>query len=828
MSARIYNKFYVNTNRTEGSEKILLGYQQDTRDTLLKKDQETYFHIPAYTDPIYLFSSSLIADGATGGSFPAASDRIFKNRKNYGNVTANGDPSSLADGTWFCSWLYKDPSGVFKWMDRYYNPGKFVYSVASRQLSEGPTYIKNNPIFRDVPTTMVFDPGVMYRYFHAGESTNRDLVTTLGGISGERVLMNLTNWGTAAVDSSSYNQTVIIAGDATAEELYPTVESTDRVTNPVISFNNTKDVEVSVDFQDSFNPTTEFTLAFGAQSNSWLECPSTQLIGNMTSRGGFGLFLQSLSSFPFFVVPETGYGHLLYINEGSTGYQDKSVQLQPSVSSTPEFVAIDLDHNVFVANNDGTSGVTKYDSYGYVTAASHLANPYFAYSADEVPIQMLCGPSDTVSVITTSNIHTFDVHLNLIGSVPCTLSSTTIAAYQYSTTTGQAELLYTDGVNDVKYIEEQQWSLSATDGFLYRKNTSDAYPQLFAELSSAGTKLGIDPFNRIWVMHGTNFISVFDSSAPPLSKPLFQVSIGTNSSHSVKNLSFFCAFDRTTNTREWKAVVLHAEDANIYVLDMNGNLKQTISYNSLFNPSIVDALSQDSTLFQFIGKGDFTGYEHKRIFSKLPPYNDSPQLVFRATLKDKTKTSLSFKTLKTIVPISDWSSSGWQHFVITLKNRLFAVYVNGSEYLTLPYAGDLELSYELRPPLFIGTPGGSQIGFNRELHYPSSIFNGVYEDIKIYDYAIDPSKLELFAGASIIAENMYWSLPVPSVQYIEKIERTFKHKLPGAKSSFYNINISGAQITDLQTRAIVEEQVKRLVTELQPAYVDLLSVRWVD
>jgi hypothetical protein len=185
MSDRIYNKLYVNRNREEGSEKILLGYQHDGKELILKADQETYFHIPFYTAPVSLKDSSLIIDGATGGPFPAASDRIFKNRKNYGNVTPNGDPiSDIADGVWFCSWLYKNSQGVVRWMDRMYNPGTFKFSIAVAQLSEGPVYTPNDPIFRDVPSKMMFEPGVMYRYFHVGEKTAKDLVTTFGGASG--------------------------------------------------------------------------------------------------------------------------------------------------------------------------------------------------------------------------------------------------------------------------------------------------------------------------------------------------------------------------------------------------------------------------------------------------------------------------------------------------------------------------------------------------------------------------------------------------------------------------------------------------------------------
>ena len=836
MSTRDYNKLYVNTNRSEGSEKILLGYQNDARDTFLKKDVETYFHIPSYTKPISLLESSLITDGATGGPFPAASDRILKDRRNYGNVTASGNPSDVADGTWFCSWLYKDELGNMRWMDRFYNPGTLVYSIASQQLSEGPRYVKNNPIFRDVPSKMVFDPGVLYKYFHMGEKTAQQLVTTFGGVSGERILMNLDNWNgdNKPVDSSSYDLSVMVVTNASNTELYPTMESPERVTKPVISFDNNKDTAVSVDFLNSFNLTEEFTVAFWAQSESWHESQTTQLVGNYSAKGGYGLFLQNLSSYPFFVIPETGYGHLLYVNEEPNGFLDKSAQLTYSVSATPEFIAIDMDSNLIVANNDGTSNITKYNNTGKVIATTLLNNPSFVYQTDEKPIQLICGANDEVNVITNKNIYTFDTYLMLRQTVPRTSTTTTVATYQYNIISGSSELLLIDDMYDVKYIEQQQWSLSATDGNLYRKSVGSTTSQLFAEFLGKATKLAIDPLNRIWVMHDNNAISIFDSKQQPFTAPLATVYTGKNFSHDAKNINFMCVYNRTTQSREWRAVIYYSDkidgdrDLNVYVLDIDGNLLETLTFNSLFNSTTVKLLNENTELFEFFGKGDFTGYEHKRVFGSLSPYKNQTQLVLRTSLKDKTKPDLTYKQFKVLTSINDWDKNSWQHITLTLKNRVFTVYVNGQNVLTQPYGGEYELSYELKPPFYIGTPVGSQSGFNKEIGYCSSIFNGLFEDIKMYNYALIPNTSELFVRASTYAQDIYWSLPIPSIQYVEKVERMFKHKFPGAKAPFYSIKISGSYITDPQTRSIIEEQIREIVSKLQPAYVDLLEVYWVD
>lgn len=828
MSSRNYNKLYVHTDREEGSEKLLLGYQNDTRELVLAKDSETFFHIPFYTKTIKLVDSTLIQDGATGGPFPAASDRIFKNRKNYGNVTPNGTPSDIADGVWFCSWLYKDQFGNMRWLDRYYNPGLFEMSIAMAQLTEGPVYKKNNPVYRDVPSTMVFEAGVQYRYFHIGERTARELVTTFSGISSERIKLNLNAWGSDSVDTSLSAKEVRVVTEGPTTNLYTAPVEADRVSAPTISFDNTNSTEVSINYDPSYALTNEFSLAFWAQSNNWNQSQATQLVGNYSSNGGFGVFIDTLSSYPFFIIPETGYGHLLYVNEGYNAFLDKSVQLTVSVTATPEFIALDSDNNVFVCNSDSSRKINKFDNAGKLLATTNLTN------LTATPYQLLCGLNDTIIVITDVARYTYDTDLVLINTTVYNTPSATVAAF-----TGAGELLEATNVYDSKYIDTTHWclsaiGLSATNGNLYKKAPVQFGYELFAEFNGVGTAFGIDPYNRLWVLHGTNKVSVYDSAAEALSDPIFQFSAGQDTPHLQKNISFICEYNRSTNSREWRCLIYYADapesllTPQMYIFDMSGSLIQTIDILSLFNRNALFILKQEQQKLQFFAKGDFTGYERKRIFNKLAPYNNQPQLITRVRLKDKLKANLSYTQSKMYSSIGSWDSTSWQHIILTLQNRIFKLYVNGVQVAQMPYSGQYEMSYELQPSFFVGTPGGSQSGFNQEIGYTSAIFNGLFEDIKIYDYVLDVKTLELFQRASIPAQSMLWSLPTPSIQYIEKIERMFKNKLPGAKATYFNLKLSGTQVTDKQTRSIIEQEIRNIVAKIQPAYANFLNVHWID
>ena len=840
MSARNYNKIYVPTNREEGSEKLLLGYQNDVRELILTKDTETFFHIPYYTETIRLVDSTLIQDGATAGPFPAASDRIFKNRKNYGNVTPNGNPSDIADGVWFCSWLYKDEFGNVRWMDRYYNPGTFVMSLAIAQMSEGPVYKKNDPVYRDIHSMMVFEEGVQYRYFHVGEKKAKELVSTFAGLSSDRLKLDLSAWGTDSVDTSLSAKDVKVVTEAFSNDLYVTPEESDRVSAPTISFNNTHNTEVTVQYDDSYALTNEFSLAFWAQSNNWNDSQSTQLVGNYSSGGGVGVFIDTLSSYPFFVIPAnftslTANGnannpltqrssHLLYVNEGYNPFLDKFLP----ETINPKHIAMDSDNNVIICSlNEQNVRLYKFDNAGKAlnktTSEEH---------DNETALQLLCGLNDDIIVITDKARYTFNADLNFLDKTLWGSLSSTVAAFEYDTEAGTAKLRSIDNVYDAKFIGTTEWCLSASNGNMYKKSLVGY--ELFAQFSDTATNFAIDPFNKLWILHGTNNVSVYDSNAEALSDPLFTFDAGQDVSHIQKNISFICEYDRSTATRSWRCLIYYADGADskvspqIYIFDMSGNLIQTVDVLSLFNLNQMSILKQTQENFQFFGKGDFTGYERKRVFNNLPPYNNKPQLILRASLKDKTKEELSYTQFKTYASMGDWDSKSWQHIVLTLQNKSFKLHVNGSVVAEMSYPGQFELSYELQPTFFVGSPVGSESGFNQEIGYTSAIFNGLFEDIKIYDYVLDARKMELFQRASIPAQSMYWSLPTPSIQYIEKIERMFKNKIPGAKSTYFNLKLSGTQITDRQTQIIIEEEIRRIAAKIQPAYANFLSVHWAD
>jgi hypothetical protein len=185
---------------------------------------------------------------------------------------------------------------------------------------------------------------------------------------------------------------------------------------------------------------------------------------------------------------------------------------------------------------------------------------------------------------------------------------TTKAAYKYNSNLGTYSLIIKDNVLDVKFIEDQEWYISSVDKNLYRQTNGDPEPELFAQFTNGANTFGIDPFNRIWVLHGTNKLSLYNSSAEAEEDPIFEIEVGfSTQSNETKYVSFFCAYNREERTKEWRCLIHYSKDSNIYILDMDGNLLQTRNLLGFFNPTTITALNQNSEKFTFSGKGDMTG-----------------------------------------------------------------------------------------------------------------------------------------------------------------------------------------------------------------------------
>jgi hypothetical protein len=819
---RNYYKIFTGSNQTDGFDKINLGYEGATSEILLKKDNYTYFHVPFFAESQRLVDSTLIGDGAIPGPIPAMADRILKKQGGYGTNTPWGNTTQIRDGTWLCSWLYAEPGEQPQWLDRYFNPGRLsvkrvlefkanVFDYETNIIE----YIKQDPIYYDVPSTMTLDPGVWYQYFHQGENSNQEIVKTYNGLSGEKIRIEIEDWSclcpliSRPVDSSIYNNTITV--DNFTLDWIKNISEPGYIGRSVLNFDNNDFINCRALYSSSYNLLNEFTLSMWVYNKNWPEGTSTQLAGNV-SNGGYGLFYNDLKSAPYFVVPETNYGHLFYFNQNGEIYFERNLQRTPLNRIIPNFVGVNSEHEVVVVDSV-TRRLYKYNHLGEVLGQSRRSNGDFFTPRGEPRVSIIDGDNNT-HVVTTSGTYIFDQNLiftSYLSSQPYSNNET--LAFNIN-----GVLNREPNSVDVKFdLYGNKWVIK-TDNKLYLNN------QIFTTPGTVITNIAIDPENNLWVLADKNDIYKYD---PFTKRLLSQFKVGINSiTVDFKTISFIYDYNRDLGTKTWYAIIIHSNEQNLYQTTLDGNVK-----NVTFLPTRLDIKypiteDQNPSLLTFRSKGDFTGYEWKRIFNKVV-YDNKPQLQFKIAAQQKNRIFTPFKQVLS-VPVDELVDEAWYLFTCTYQNHEMKIFINNTLAGIKYPPSDLDLIYELKNDFYIGTPGGRTDNLNREINSKSLIWNGYIDTVRIYDYALTTSKIQALLREKIQGQNITWSVPTAPLQYIETIDQFFKHRLPGQKSPFFKLKLSGLKITDPVIRQRIESEISLIVSQLSPAYSRLLSIEWLD
>lgn len=814
---RNYYKIFTGTNQADGYDKVHLGYEAETSEIILKKDETTFFHIPFFANNQNLSDSTLIADGAIPGPIPALADRIFKKLGGYGNNTAWGTPSDKEDGTWLCSWLYAVSSEPPQWLDRYYNPGRLAYEEALGGKAEFTDYIKNDPIYYDVTSTLTLEPGVLYQYFHNGEDTALSAVETFAGADRKNLRLNIDNWSHTPLDDSIYNNTVRIDNfkDSWVVDVY---DPGYRDRNS-LSFDNNDFINCKISYNDSYNLEDEFTLTFWTYNKSWADATSTQLIGNLR-KGGYGVFYNNLNNNPYFVVPETYYGHLFYCNQEGNIYNDKNVEVKLGVPVKP--LSVNINSNSEIITLDATnSRLFKYNHLGDVITTSRtlIGSEYQIPGTSKLSI--IDRDNNTI-VISTSGTYIFDKDLLL-------KTSTLSAVYEYKeqiafNTSGN--LVRELSCIDIKFDSYNNKWVIKEDGNLYCNNT--LYKTLTDSTTNpvkfGGTNLAVDPENNLWVLADSNLIYKIDVKHKTIIDT-YEVGVQHNSFDN-KSISFIRSYDRTTNTFTWYAFITHNYEQTLYQVTLDGNILRNTLLTQKLNTRDPATALQDKELLTFTSKGDFTGYEWRRIFNKIL-YNNNPQVQFKVAVKSPNK-KLPNSVYTLSIPTNYFLDDVWHLITVTFKNHVINIYVDDYLRDSLPLPGNLDLNYEFKNDFFVGCPCGKSENLNTEIVSTAVIWNGYIDSIRVYDYAVDSKFIQYFTREKTYTSDIVWNIPTAALQYVEIIDRFFKHRLPGSKSVFFNIRLTGTKITDSTVKTRIENDIKLAVQKIKPAYTELLRVEWID
>ena len=810
LEQRNYYKIFTGTNQADGYDKVHFGYEADTTEITLKKDQTTFFHMPFFAEPQTLIDSTLIADGATPGPIPALADRVYKKLGNYGNTTPWGTPSERSDGQWLCSWLYAVSSEPPQWLDRYYDPGRLAYKEALEGTANFTDYIKTDSIYFDVPSSLVFENGVLYKYFHQGEETAVNNIQTFSGPDKKRLRLNVENWSTP-IDSSVYNNTVTL--DNFKNEWVVNLFDPGFRDRSSLSFYNKDFINCYITYNDSFNLENEFTVSFWVNNHDWSNATSTQLIGNL-SKGGYGVFYNNLSYNPYYIIPENTYGHFFYFNQEGNVYTEKNSQLFLGERANFAFIAINSNAEVIGIDKEKSRAV-KYNYIGdTITSTKDLTGGFLQLEGTPMAFT-LSGNNDAI-IITDEKTYIFDKDL-IIKSI----DSTPHQDEEKIAFDINGNLVREPFCKDVIFDSyNQKWTINLFGELECNYEIIDISSNFFG----TNTNLAIDPEDNLWVLADSNTIYKFNTKTKNL---IDSYTVGVQSAEiDEKNIGFIKSYNREKNNFTWYAIIYHNLEKTLYQVTLDGNIAKTTFLPPKLN--ILDPVTalQDANALTFTGKGDFTGYENRRIFNKLL-YNNNPQLQFKVAVTYPNR-SLPYSINTLSVPAHYLVNDVWHLITVTLKNNNLKLFIDNylrDSLQLLPNAG---FNYEFKNDTYIGCPLGKVENLNLEINSKSLIWNGYIDSIRVYDYAIDPKYIQYFVREKTIADNIVWNIRTAALQYVEVVDRFFKHQLPGSKSLFFNIRLTGTKISDPIIRKRIEEDIKLAVSQIKPAYTELLNVEWVD
>ena len=797
---REYYKIFTGTNQHDGYEKIHLGFESHTKEITLKKDQSTYLHIPHFTTTHPLSTSSLIRDGAVPGPIPAMSDRILKKQGGYSSTTHWG-ATSPRDGTWRCSWLYQgDDITPPQWLDRYYNPGYIDFNAA---LLGGPLmYINTDPVYVDVPSTLKLEPGTWCQYFHIGEKTAEEFLDTLSGPDKKHLRLHINNWSSKTTDSSIYKNSVVI--ENFNNNWVKTTNIPEIADKSVLSFENTDNVNTYVVYNSAYNLQNEFSVSFWCYNKDWAQSPTTQIIGNLDI-DGYGVYIDNLDDQPCFVLPEKRLGHLVYFNQESEHYFSKTLKTTTTITSLINTVNFDGNKDIIVTDDGILKRLLKLNHTGDILSTAELTGS---------PKLTIIDKHDNTYVVTDRGTFIYNTDFACI-------SSNFTKPYIFN------EHLYYNLSGDV--IREQN-TLCVKHDFKSQKWRVTAQKQLLVNETAVSTlsgitgitTLAIDPNDNVWLMQDTGKVTIVDTTTKEIINTL---TINTdNSVSNLNQISFIRTYHRDKQQKNWYALIYIDTEKTLYRVTFSGKITKTVFLQTKISLPQDKEVFRDELNFSFIG--DFTGYEWNRIFNNVF-YKNKPQIHFKIGARNLGNTQKN-KIFKASADIDTFLPDTWNYIICTYKNNTLNLYINndikGEGYVDVNY----KLIYTKKNNLYIGSPTGTSSNKNNELQTTSLIYNGLIDDIRVYDYKLEKEFLTLFTRAKIIGKDMIWNVETDDVQYIEEVERFFKHKLPGSKSTFFRIVLAGAKVTNLQTRAIIESNIRAIVNKTKPVYTELIEIVWYD
>lgn len=805
---REYNKLFTGTNQIEGNDKISLGFENFTRKLTLKPDTLTYFHMP---QDIYPYSKINIADaglteaGAIASTTPLRSDKIFKKSGNYKNSSNLGNSTSENSGQFLCAWLlYSTSLSAYYWVDRYYDPSKFSYSEALRSTGTT-TYSTDfsakdlsvnttNEAIYDKLSDLTLEPGVLYAYHRVGKTDVENIVDSIPHLLQDGV--------------GSYS-------DRTG--------STIDVDDDIYSFDGQR-VGVTAP-ATNIEHSSDFTINFDMYSSDWSKPFGYQVFGNYVNKG-FGIFNKRAVT-PFITIPDNNGTHILNSDFellNTIPVSSTTVLRQEAVDNIhlvhdkdQKIITYDLRGNKIkelaittgAALDETVSTFVKGNDV-YITDPNRLGTVYvYPLSGSETSDGYVIGGTD-VNILGTSIDEHAEIPVGVgYGGNPTSGATSVAVGLDGTAYVGKGNSRDTDIYGNI-------WKTISTTGGAYYVVKTDLDPNTnehatFVALSSEDNrsieKVKTDIRGDAWIIHDNSHLAkvtnnrdiIFSTPLSAISPSLSAVPLSGN-----KTLDFIREFDN--GILEEYCIVLNQEYTSTEKLSSNTtcyffNMSGGYVKSKTLDVNIVAPVSAHSV-------NSITNYDYvKRLYSDEVKNNE---LIFKIKQSNPSNT-VEYNIIEFKIDVADFTL-GYHNFVYKTNSNetSYTLEINNK------LAGKTVITknlYRLDDTVTQRFNVGSssfydgvrlQDGLNQPGRYLGTNFK--LKNVKVYNDSLRYFDTKFLYRLGKEIQPIEWHIPGGGRQYVETIERFFKHRSPGHKTNFYetvvttNPELSAADlVTDYQS-----------------------------
>jgi hypothetical protein len=367
------------------------------------------------------------------------------------------------------------------------------------------------------------------------------------------------------------------------------------------------------------------------------------------------------------------------------------------------------------------------------------------------------------------------------------------------------------------------WAIQNNKIYTYDSTLSSNIIGLSSENIIEG--VACDKDNNIWVIHSFNKLtklnnnrqSLFTSTLSSLSGVVYN-----------RYIDFISQFSPVSGyVTDCITLNQSVSGAKLIKVDLQG---YTETYTSVLTGDVNDSTGVTFFDMSMIGCKTTTGFDYLRKHTS----RKYPRLEAKLALSDIYNSSTTTATYSALTLSYNISALpvGWNNFSVVFNSELgeYNLYINTVlvDSVSTPQAR-FSQSDIFEQPLTIGaSPFYTKLFLPDHLQQPKHYLSKdiIIKNLKLYDKALDYFDLKAHYGVVKGTSPVRWSIPVGQRNYIDTIERVFRHRVPGRKSEIFNVDIRNTLLTDATIKADIEGAIKQQLSTFIPSHAKLNTITW--